>query len=246
MLKLVSKKEAIRKGIKNYFTGKKCKNGHIDIRNVRNSTCRMCKKRAINQKQLINSAQRQTQTLKNLTKLGIDRELVSKSDAINLGLKTYFTGKPCKQGHYNGFSVATECCKTCVNYKARSKRNRKPKMSEKELRAKKLLRLKAWRNKNLDKVKMYAKKYNRENRKQRTALENKRRAQKLKAIPKWANLELIKEFYINRPEEMHVDHIIPLQGKLICGFHVENNLCITATKFGRTINNLSVTYICIY
>jgi hypothetical protein len=51
----------------------------------------------------------------------------------------------------------------------------------------------------------------------------KRRADKLKATPSWANLEIIKSIYKNA-EGMHVDHIIPLQGKLVCGLHVENNL----------------------
>lgn len=45
-----------------------------------------------------------------------------------------------------------------------------------------------------------------------------------KQTPKWANLEKIKEIYINRPNGCHVDHIIPLQGNNVCGLHVETNL----------------------
>lgn len=45
-----------------------------------------------------------------------------------------------------------------------------------------------------------------------------------KAIPKWANREAIREIYANRPEGMHVDHIIPLRGELVCGLHIETNL----------------------
>ena len=52
----------------------------------------------------------------------------------------------------------------------------------------------------------------------------KRRAKKLKATPKWANLEEIKKNYLNCPKDYEVDHIIPLQGKIVCGLHVENNL----------------------
>ena len=52
----------------------------------------------------------------------------------------------------------------------------------------------------------------------------KRRAAKLNATPKWANLQKIKEIYNNCPQGYHVDHIIPLQGKNVCGLHVENNL----------------------
>lgn len=42
--------------------------------------------------------------------------------------------------------------------------------------------------------------------------------------PKWANLELIEEFYRNRPEGMHVDHKEPLNGEFVCGLHVIENL----------------------
>lgn len=51
-----------------------------------------------------------------------------------------------------------------------------------------------------------------------------RKRKTLKAIPSWANLDKIDEFYKNRPAGMHVDHIIPLNGELVSGLHVENNL----------------------
>ena len=54
---------------------------------------------------------------------------------------------------------------------------------------------------------------------------------KLNAQPSWANEFFIKEAYALsklRTEifgfPWHVDHVIPLQGKLVCGLHVENNL----------------------
>lgn len=52
----------------------------------------------------------------------------------------------------------------------------------------------------------------------------KRRASKLLRTPTWSNLERIKEFYKNCPAGCHVDHIVPLQGELVSGLHVENNL----------------------
>jgi 5-methylcytosine-specific restriction endonuclease McrA len=43
--------------------------------------------------------------------------------------------------------------------------------------------------------------------------------------PTWANREAIDAIYAEaRRMNMTVDHIVPLRGKTVCGFHVENNL----------------------
>ena len=43
-------------------------------------------------------------------------------------------------------------------------------------------------------------------------------------MPKWSDRNAIKEFYLNKPEGYQVDHIIPLQGKMVSGLHVLENL----------------------
>lgn len=56
--------------------------------------------------------------------------------------------------------------------------------------------------------------------------------------PTWANLEEIAEIYRKRPEGMHVDHIYPLNGKLVSGLHVANNLqYLTAIENLQKSNN---------
>lgn len=50
------------------------------------------------------------------------------------------------------------------------------------------------------------------------------RAKKLNRTPPWADLNGIKEFYMNCPKGHHVDHIIPLSGKNVSGLHVLENL----------------------
>jgi len=60
-----------------------------------------------------------------------------------------------------------------------------------------------------------------------------RRSAKRKATPKWADLEKIKTVYSDAAfisyvtgVTHHVDHVIPLRGRNVCGLHVENNLQI--------------------
>lgn len=62
----------------------------------------------------------------------------------------------------------------------------------------------------------------------------KRRAHKIQATPKWLTKEQFKQilvFYTNAKQlekdtkiKYHVDHIVPLQGKNVCGLHVPWNL----------------------
>ena len=64
-----------------------------------------------------------------------------------------------------------------------------------------------------------------------------------KATPIWADLDAIKEFYIEAqrltketgiPHE--VDHIIPIKGKVVSGLHVPANLQILTEKQNQTKN----------
>jgi 5-methylcytosine-specific restriction endonuclease McrA len=54
--------------------------------------------------------------------------------------------------------------------------------------------------------------------------EANRRASKILRTPQWADLNKIKLFYKNCPKGMTVDHIIPLQGTIVSGLHVYENL----------------------
>lgn len=59
----------------------------------------------------------------------------------------------------------------------------------------------------------------------------KRRAKKMKATPVWADPFLLEEIYDIAQRRSaatgivwHVDHVVPLQSKLVCGLHVPDNL----------------------
>ena len=64
----------------------------------------------------------------------------------------------------------------------------------------------------------------------------KRRAAILQRTPAWADQEKIKEIYSNCPEGYQVDHILPLQGELVSGLHVPENLQYL-TKSENSIKN---------
>lgn len=86
--------------------------------------------------------------------------------------------------------------------------------------------------------------YDKRNPHVKVAIYNRYRARKLKACPAWANQEKISEIYRQSQEissmsgiPHDVDHEIPLQGKYVCGLHVETNLRIIPASENRQKRN---------
>lgn len=82
----------------------------------------------------------------------------------------------------------------------------------------------------------------------RLAYVNNRRARKLQATPLWANTFFIEEIYHLATLRTklsgfawEVDHIVPLQGKRVCGLHVENNLQVIPASKNRSKGNKHVS-----
>lgn len=94
--------------------------------------------------------------------------------------------------------------------------------------------LASWYAKNKDTHKDKCKDYATINKSTVNSIHAKRRASKLNASPKWlsdAHKEQIADLYwlakdleAISGEHYHVDHIVPLQGKTVCGLHVPWNL----------------------
>ena len=138
------------------------------------------------------------------------------------------------------------------NYLKNKDRIRELHQSEKYKKTKKLYRLnnlefikqinRNYYLNNKEKIKKYSKEYRLKNPHFKKSHCAKRRALKLKATPKFANLNKIKEIYKNCPKGYHVDHIVPLQSKVVCGLHVEWNLQYltpseNSSKSNKLINN---------
>lgn len=67
---------------------------------------------------------------------------------------------------------------------------------------------------------------------------NKRRSLKLRATPGWANEKAILAIYEAAiAQGKHVDHIVPLRSKLVCGLHCEANLQLLTKQENLSKNN---------
>jgi hypothetical protein len=121
----------------------------------------------------------------------------------------FYTRKASKDGKQS-------YCKDCSKKKRKDQlfRNRKPrlKLSDSEKKEKRRISDKNWRINNPGKARARSRRYD----------------QRLKqATPPWLTddqKKAIDTIYENRPDGYHVDHIVPLKGKNVCGLHVPWNL----------------------
>jgi hypothetical protein len=106
---------------------------------------------------------------------------------------------------------------------------------------------------NKEVIKARVKSYTKENRSKINAIKAKYRAARYNATPDWLTKEHlveIEEFYtlayelawLNEGEILQVDHIVPLQGKTVCGLHVPWNLQILTksnniSKFNKLVSS---------
>ncbi len=171
------------------------------------------------------------------------------------GEKTYNTGKPCKHGHMSDRRASTGICLECsksyhIKYakdnpeKLKANSAKYAKDNPEKLKAnsakhtkanpeKVKARLAKWNKENPEKVKAKEAKYAKANPEKILAKTAKARAKREKRIVAWADHLKIQAVYdelqyLNQTTDTahHVDHIIPLNGKLVSGLHVHDNLQI--------------------
>jgi len=169
----------------------------------------------------------------------------TRREAKEQGYKFYFTGKPCKWGHIS-VRYSAGMCYECYKqwHKDNEEHQREIKRQYQENNEEYLRGARMWyyeenkdhiretsrqrREANKEHISIVKRQWEERNkdhvRRQKLHYTSIRKADRIKATPSWADLDAIKEIYYNRPEGYVVDHIIPLQGKNVCGLHVEDNL----------------------
>lgn len=182
--------------------------------------------------------------------------------AISEGRSRYFTGIACPRGHVSERMVSTRACCTCIEEKMSAWRSANPdkvNAQKREYCKANAEKVKAWksaeqkRNKdaanarkrkyaaaNPGKARAATKAWRDANPGKCTAKQARRRAAVLQRTPAWADQDLMSSIYelarIYRDAglDVEVDHVIPLQGKLVSGLHVQDNLQIIQSLVNKS------------
>lgn len=211
--KIIKRAQAKKEGLSRYFTGKPCKNGHISERQVSHAVCLACMAIwAANYRQ------------KNLS-------------VISEKAKAYRIANPEKVATWKENSKPKRKIAEKIRQQRDAEKLAEYRRANKERiaewhrknylknRAEIIAKNQQYWDKNPEKRQQLSKSYYEANKPRYLAAWAKRKSNKLKATPKWANFDKIRAIYSRAHENgMHVDHIIPLQNELVCGLHVHNNL----------------------
>lgn len=167
-----------------------------------------------------------------------------RKDAVARGLPRYFSGKPCRHGHIAERVTASRTCVECARAIHKRFRDKDPEACRADNRAR---NQKMWATrgdyhalsyaKHRDAIRARLAKWLAAHPGAKNAYNARRRHRAARATPWWltdAQLAEIRSFYddaARRGAGWSVDHIVPLQGKTVCGLHVPWNLrVITGTE----------------
>ena len=187
-------------------------------------------------------------------------EIISRKEAKAAGLTKYFTGKPCSYGHVSERMVSNGICKNCLDRRYWGDRERPTKHPVPENLQQYLITRKEARSAGLTTYFTgqpclrghVAARWTKnsscvacERAKGQTEYQAARLVLKRKAQPPWIDVAGLKEIYGDMKRKnkeagkivCHVDHIVPLNGKNVCGLHVPWNLRVISAFENRQKGN---------
>jgi hypothetical protein len=131
--------------------------------------------------------------------------------------------KVCKRGHSREPHLVR--CPVCILIRERARdRSEYSKSRYSRTKERQIQYAKAYNKANPDKHRQHSLTWQKKHPGKANANHAKYKADKVAATPSWADLNAIKQFYQACPKGFEVDHIVPLRGKEVRGFHVEYNL----------------------
>lgn len=152
--------------------------------------------------------------------------IIPRKTAKELGLKRYFTGKPCGRGHITERNKTDGNCLECKRMHFNNwNKSEKGKAYAKSNLAKHRAVSKKYTENNPDKRKTSSKAYFENNKDYYISRKHKYRAQSELATPSWENRRKTLDIINNaRTNGKHVDHIVPLNSSFVCGLNWHGNL----------------------
>ena len=157
-MEIISRKEAVKKGLVRYFTGKPCSKDHISERHTKSRACLMCRAELVRKRSLAKKLANNQVPFLN-PKLYFPTPKLPREIAKEKGLKWYITGIPCPHDHCCERQVATCICRECKPRlkKEKSDWDKKRYATDEEFRKGRLAQTSKYRKENLDKIKEYEK-----------------------------------------------------------------------------------------
>lgn len=228
---VISKKNAKAKGLKRYFTGKPCVNGHLSERYLSGS-CAECKNAQGSQWRIDHpEAKKRIQDKCNDGRREKQREYRQRPEVAR---KIHETNKAWQSENRDRCRAYTK--KWCeANPDKRAEYYSRP---EVKARMSKIAR--QWAKDHPDRCGLWAK----NNPEKRRAISGRRYAKKKMAMVPWADAEKIAAIYAEAermtretgiPHE--VDHIYPIGGKTVMGLHHQDNLRVITRFENRSKGN---------
>lgn len=242
---IVSRKDAIEKGLLKYFSGKPCGKGHVCERYTKKSTCLMCD----SERHLAKNLSTEKLEARNARNSENKRAWRIANPEHNRIKQAEYRAKECpEKKKIRMMKWRLENSQRILLYKNKNKERanelererrklnperfkaiRKKYMDANPERSRQVVR--AWNLKNSERMQEVRKAYRKTNLAKYASHAASRRAMKLMATPGWADQRRIDFIYREAARMgLTVDHIVPLKSEIVCGLHWHKNMQLLPMK----------------